>query len=128
MLALFSVSVLLAGSAWCSHLCYFGVWDCLSAASSRRKGRPVKGGKGLRDWRWAALAAAVGTPLLLSLWGLPVEYALALENERRGRREGILQQVLPHGAGRRFAGQAVPLAHAREGDVHRVHAVRRRLP
>ena len=78
MLALFSVSVLLAGSAWCSHLCYFGVWDCLSAASSRRKGRPVKGGKGLRDWRWAALAAAVGTPLLLSLWGLPVEYALAV--------------------------------------------------
>ncbi len=78
MLALFSVSVLLAGSAWCSHLCYFGVWDCLSAASSRRKGRPVKRGKGLRDWRWAALAAAVGTPLLLSLWGLPVEYALAV--------------------------------------------------
>lgn len=78
MLALFSVSVLLVGSAWCSHLCYFGVWDCLSAASSRRKGRPVKGGKGLRDWRWAALAAAVGTPLLLSLWGLPVEYALAV--------------------------------------------------
>ena len=78
MLALFSVSVLLAGSAWCSHLCYFGVWDCLSAASSRRKGRPVKGGKGLRDWRWAALAAAVGTPLLLSLWGLAVEYALAV--------------------------------------------------
>ena len=26
---LFGVSVLLAGAAWCSHLCYFGVWDCL---------------------------------------------------------------------------------------------------
>lgn len=78
MLVLFSVSVLLAGSAWCSHLCYFGVWDCLSASSSRRKGRPVKGGKGLRDWRWAALAAAVGVPLFLSLWGVPVEYALAV--------------------------------------------------
>ena len=37
MLALFSVSVLMAGSSWCSHLCYFGVWDCLAAASSRRK-------------------------------------------------------------------------------------------
>lgn len=139
MLALFSVSVLLAGSAWCSHLCYFGVWDCLSAASSRRKGRPVKGGKGLRDWRWAALAARVGTPRLPvrgdSRWNTPwrlrlprLSLAPGLENERRGRREGILQQVLPHGAGRRFAGQAVPLAHAREGDVHRVHAVRRRLP
>lgn len=45
MLALFSVSVLMAGSSWCSHLCYFGVWDCLAAASSRRKGHPVPGGK-----------------------------------------------------------------------------------
>ena len=130
MLALFSVSVLLAGSAWCSHLCYFGVWDCLSAASSRRKGRPVKGGKGLRDWN-AAAPVPVGTPGGIRPGGCACRGfpgSPGLENERRGRREGILQQVLPHGAGRRFAGQAVPLAHAREGDVHRVHAVRRRLP
>lgn len=77
MLALFSVSVLLVGSAWCSHLCYFGVWDCLSATSSRRKGRPVKGGKSSRDWRWGFLAAAVGLPFLLSVLGVPLEYALA---------------------------------------------------
>lgn len=77
MLALFGVSVLLAGSAWCSHLCYFGVWDCLSASSSRRKGRPVQGGKSSCDWRWVFLAAAAGVPLLLSIWGVPLEYALA---------------------------------------------------
>lgn len=76
MLALFSMSVLLAGSAWCSHLCYFGVWDCLSASSSGRKGRPVKGGRSLRDWRWGFLAAAVALPLFLSVWGVPLGYAL----------------------------------------------------
>ncbi|WP_233444782.1 4Fe-4S binding protein [Akkermansia muciniphila] len=77
MLALFSVSVLMAGSSWCSHLCYFGVWDCLAAASSRRKGHPVPGGKQACDWRWFSLAAAVGIPLLLSVWGVPLGYALA---------------------------------------------------
>lgn len=77
MLVLFSISVLLAGSAWCSHLYYFGVWDCLSASSSRRKGRPVQGGENSRDWRWGFLAAAVGIPLLLSVWGVPLKYALA---------------------------------------------------
>lgn len=77
MLALFSVSVLMAGSSWCSHLCYFGVWDCLAAASSRRKGHPVPGGKKACDWRWFSLAAAVGIPLLLSVWGVPLGYALA---------------------------------------------------
>lgn len=35
---LFGVSVLLAGAAWCSHLCYFGVWD--SVAASGRKAVP----------------------------------------------------------------------------------------
>ncbi len=77
MLALFSVSVLMAGSSWCSHLCYFGVWDCLAAASFRRKGHPVPGGKKACDWRWFSLAAAVGIPLLLSVWGVPLGYALA---------------------------------------------------
>lgn len=29
------------------------------------------------DWRWFSLAAAVGIPLLLSVWGVPLGYALA---------------------------------------------------
>ena len=35
---LFGVSVLLAGAAWCSHLCYSGVWD--TVAASGRKALP----------------------------------------------------------------------------------------
>lgn len=139
MLALFSVSVLMAGSSWCSHLCYFGVWDCLAAASSRRKGHPVPGGKQACDWRWFSLAAAVGIPLLLSVWGVPLGYALAAafavaltapfawkKSSENGVRE-YCSRFAPW-ADRQFAGQAVPVAHARQGDMHRVHAVRLRLP
>lgn len=75
MLALFSVSVLMAGSSWCSHLCYFGVWDCLAAASSRRKGHPVPGGKKpvtgggfplLRQWGFPSFC-----PCGAFRWGMP---------------------------------------------------------
>ena len=37
MAILFTVSVLLVGPAWCSHLCYIGAWD---DQMSRRKKRP----------------------------------------------------------------------------------------
>lgn len=37
---LFLVSVLLAGPAWCSHLCYFGSWDAWAAFSSRPSPHP----------------------------------------------------------------------------------------
>lgn len=37
---LFLVSVLLAGPAWCSHLCYFGSWDAWAASSSRPSPHP----------------------------------------------------------------------------------------
>ena len=40
MLILFSVSVLLVGAAWCSHLCYIGAWDDrLSRLHGGRTGR-----------------------------------------------------------------------------------------
>ncbi len=45
MLILFTVSVLLAGGAWCSHLCYFGVWDASLALKKRTQNRrplPIK--------------------------------------------------------------------------------------
>ncbi len=38
MPGLFLVAVLLAGSAWCSHLCYLGGWDGLAARGKPRPG------------------------------------------------------------------------------------------
>ncbi|MFR1411436.1 MAG: hypothetical protein ACLSUW_03480 [Akkermansia sp.] len=80
----------------------------------------------------------MGIPLLLSVWGVPLGYALAaafavahgsicLEEKFRKRCAGILQQVLPHGADRQFAGQAVPV-RMRVRETCLVHAVRLRLP
>lgn len=37
MLILFGVTLVLAGPAWCSHLCYIGAWDSLAAG---HRGRP----------------------------------------------------------------------------------------
>lgn len=36
MLIMFVVTVILAGPAWCSHLCYFGVWDDQLSRRSRQ--------------------------------------------------------------------------------------------
>ena len=38
MPGLFLAAVLLAGSAWCSHLCYLGGWDSLAARGKSRPG------------------------------------------------------------------------------------------
>lgn len=43
MLILFVSTVLIVGSAWCSHLCYLGGWDNLSSSHTRRP-------KGLPEW------------------------------------------------------------------------------
>ena len=54
---LFISTILLAGPAWCSHLCYFGGWDGLAAAVRRRAGRlpPV--------WTWLRVALFAATAL-----------------------------------------------------------------
>lgn len=36
MVVILIVSLLLAGTAWCSHLCYFGAWDHLAARQTRK--------------------------------------------------------------------------------------------
>lgn len=63
---LFVVATLLAGPAWCSHLCYLGGWDLLAARATRRPRR-------LPSWRRAAqvgmLAAVGGVALALGLAG-----------------------------------------------------------
>ena len=61
MPVLFLVSVLLAGSAWCSHLCYFGSWDAWAASFARPSRHP-----GPLRWRVLSLAVVCGAALLLS--------------------------------------------------------------
>lgn len=72
---LFVATTLLAGPAWCSHLCYFGVWD-LRAARATRRPRP------LPSWRRAAqvgmLAAVAGVALALGLAGVSPSVATGL--------------------------------------------------
>ncbi|GFM35727.1 (4Fe-4S)-binding protein [Desulfovibrio psychrotolerans] len=76
MLILFSVSVLLVGPAWCSHLCYIGAWD--DRLSRVRKGAPAP----LPAWAGtvrAGIAVTVfGTALGLRLAGASLGLALAL--------------------------------------------------
>ena len=100
MLGLFGFSTLIAGAAWCSHLCYFGVWDA-SAATSRPGGPsglsavtralvsgdsspaaapqpiPRRAPAWLPYLRLTMLGLTLAVPLLLRLMGAPVDAALA---------------------------------------------------
>ena len=100
MLGLFSFSTLLAGAAWCSHLCYFGVWDATAAkacaggphgltsrdktadttANAAKKSEQQSIARRAPAWlphlRLGMLALTLGIPLLLRLGGAPVEAAL----------------------------------------------------
>ena len=71
---MFAVSLLLAGSAWCSHLCYLGVWDARAADAGPRSGRGVPAL--WRKMRWGLLAVSLLLPLGLRLAGLPWPWAL----------------------------------------------------
>jgi ferredoxin len=76
MLILFTVSVLLAGAAWCSHLCYIGAWD---DGCSRLLGRcPEQPAR--KPWRARAvtLALTIALALGLRLAGAPTSVALGL--------------------------------------------------
>lgn len=41
MAILFGISALLAGPAWCSHLCYIGAWDDQASRRSRKRPAPM---------------------------------------------------------------------------------------
>ena len=76
MLILFSVSVLLVGSAWCSHLCYIGAWDDrLSRLNKGKTGR-------LPSWapkvRIAIAAVVFVVAVGLREAGVPTEIAVLL--------------------------------------------------
>ncbi len=64
---LFGVSVLLAGAAWCSHLCYFGVWD--ASAASGRKAVPLP--KAFATARLILFALTLAVPVAFRLAGVP---------------------------------------------------------
>lgn len=70
MVILFSVTILLVGPAWCSHLCYVGAWD---DAMSRLGGRPAPDGVLRRlslAGRGATLVLCVGVALGLRAMGV----------------------------------------------------------
>ncbi len=81
MLGLFTVSVFLVGSAWCSYLCYFGVWDATYALHRRTKKVQKLPHKLAAFLPWSApffLALTVAVALLLRLWHIPIQVVLAL--------------------------------------------------
>ncbi len=71
---LFGVSVLLAGAAWCSHLCYFGVWDTVAASGCKALPPP----RWMPRLRLVCLGLTLAVPILLRLSGAPTEAAVAL--------------------------------------------------
>lgn len=67
MVILFSSTLILTGSAWCSHLCYFGAWDNLGASKNTPAGpltRPMKAG------RYIFFAVTIAAALGLRLGGV----------------------------------------------------------
>ena len=72
---LFLATVILAGPAWCSHLCYLGAWE--DRLSRRTKKAPLQ----LPKWathgvRAAILALAVIVPLVFRIFGVSAPIAV----------------------------------------------------
>lgn len=73
---LFTVTVLLVGPAWCSHLCYIGAWD---DGFSRLAGKPRTVLPRWLSWlRLAVFALVVITAFLLRWYGVSTILAVAL--------------------------------------------------
>jgi ferredoxin len=69
---LFLATIVVAGPAWCSHLCYIGAWDNLLAR--RRSQAQIPGQDGPKrpriDPRWYTLVATVGVAFALRVAGV----------------------------------------------------------
>lgn len=70
---LFLVTILLSGGAWCSQLCYFGVWDNLAAGKNGKR-RGIASGTRTR-MRWTVLALFILVACGLRVFDVPVMYA-----------------------------------------------------
>jgi ferredoxin len=70
---LFVSTVLMAGAAWCSHLCYIGSWDNALARRNRAQDNPVW----WRAARWGILIAVILGALIFRWLGLTGGSAVA---------------------------------------------------
>jgi ferredoxin len=75
MIILFTTAVVLAGPAWCSHLCYIGAWDNL-AATTHKRATPLP--NWTKAMRWLLCLAVLGLALILGRSGFPVSQAVWL--------------------------------------------------
>jgi len=71
MLILFSVTLLLVGPAWCSHLCYIGAWDDAMSRLGKRPTPSATLGRLSITGRVTAMILAVGTAFVLRSMGVP---------------------------------------------------------
>ncbi|HDR88637.1 MAG TPA: 4Fe-4S binding protein [Bacteroidetes bacterium] len=71
MTLLFISTVILSGPAWCSHLCYFGAMDYLSADRKNKPGRL----NNLWTYKYTLLLFIIAGALLFRLVNLPSSYA-----------------------------------------------------
>lgn len=67
MLILFTATVILAGSAWCSHLCYIGSWD---NAASRSLKKPKSLPSNWRSLRFGIFSIIVLSAVVFRLLGM----------------------------------------------------------
>lgn len=74
MTILFLSTVILSGPAWCSHLCYFGAIDNLSAAGKTNRG-PIRNKWALK---WTVLLLVILAAILLRWMEVPVLTATLL--------------------------------------------------
>lgn len=70
MIILFSVTVLLVGPAWCSHLCYIGAWDNVMSRATRRKPLAESVARWTIPGRISTLILTLGTAWLLRIAGV----------------------------------------------------------
>lgn len=75
MLILFLVTIVFVGPAWCSHLCYIGVWD---NAFSRFRRRPEPFPRWVPHMRWVALILVLAVAFGLRASGLAIPVAAGL--------------------------------------------------
>jgi polyferredoxin len=75
MIILFTVTLILAGPAWCSHLCYIGVWDNWAAMGKKRP-EVVPGWT--KIMRWGICLAVLTAAFFLGRCGQPQTLAVML--------------------------------------------------
>lgn len=77
MIILFSVTVLLVGPAWCSHLCYIGAWDDLMSRKGKRPAPSSLLGLLSIVGRGGTLVLTIGFAIILRAMGVPGVTAVA---------------------------------------------------